>query len=171
MDLLKRFATFWHAFISPHRSDNEPQLTAPNDGPYDDGPISDTERLSRFIFDERGFTISTGLINFRQFLPPTKGNNTDEVSVMRTEALAEGAVWDLGQKTVAEATGRLVRARGDFASPAVTDSQVGTWQLDVQPDVPPARHALVVGWPPLEEREARKSLAQQLRRGARLVVP
>ena len=139
-------------------------------GPNDEGPISDTERLSRFIFDRRGFTASTGLINFRQFLPPTKGKNKNAVSVIRTEALAENAVWDLGQETVAESTGRPVRARGDFEAPAVRDSQVGPWQLDVRPDVPPPRHALVVGWPPVNEREARKSLAQQLRRGARLVV-
>ena len=89
---------------------------------------------------------------------------------MRTEALAVAAVWTLGQKTVAGASGRRVRARGDFAAPAVKNSRVGAWQLDVQPSVPPPRHALVVGWPPVSERDARKSLAQQLRRGAQLVV-
>ena len=90
---------------------------------------------------------------------------------MRTEKLAESAVWTLGQKTVAQASGRSVRARGDFEAPAVKDSQVGSWQLGVRPSTPPPRHALVVGWPPVSERDARKSLAQQLRRGARLVVP
>ena len=109
-------------------------------------------------------------MDFRQFLPPKKGQDCEEVSIMRTEALAEQAVWDLGQKTAAGATGRLVRARGDFEAPAARDSQAGAWQLDVRPDIPPPRHALVVGWPPIEESEVRKSLAQQLRRGARLVV-
>ena len=89
---------------------------------------------------------------------------------MRTETLTEAAVWTLGQKTVARASGRRVRARGDFTAPAVKDSRVGTWQLGVQPSVPPPRHALVVGWPPVSERDARKSLAQQLRQGARLAV-
>ena len=89
---------------------------------------------------------------------------------MRTEALTENAVWTLGQETAAEGSGRLVRARGDFQAPAAKDSRAGMWQLDVQPSVPPPRHALVVGWPPVGGREARKSLAQQLRQGARLVV-
>lgn len=89
---------------------------------------------------------------------------------MRTETLAEDAVWTLGQKIAGQASGRPVRARGDFAAPAVKDSQVGAWKLDVQPSAPPTRHAVVVGWPPVSERDARKSLAQQLRRGARLVV-
>lgn len=89
---------------------------------------------------------------------------------MRTETLAEEAVWTLGQETAAEASGRPVRARGDFAVPGVKDSRVGAWQLNVQPSVPPPRHALVVGWPPVSERDARKSLAQQLRRSAQLVV-
>ena len=89
---------------------------------------------------------------------------------MRTEALAGDAVWTLGQEATAEASGRLVRARGDFNAAAAKDSRAGMWHLDVQPSVPPPRHALVVGWPPVADREARKSLAQQLRQGARLVV-
>ena len=89
---------------------------------------------------------------------------------MRTETLSEDAVWTLGQETAAETSGRPVQARGDFAAAAVEGSRVGAWQLDVQPSVPPRRHALVMGWPPMSERDARKSLAQQLRRGARLVV-
>ena len=89
---------------------------------------------------------------------------------MRTESLAEEAVWALGRETAARGSGRTPRARGDFGSPAVRDSRIGQWQLDVQPSVPPPRHALVVGWPPVNERDARKSLAQQLRRGVQLVV-
>ena len=89
---------------------------------------------------------------------------------MRTETLAEEGVWSLGQEIAAAGSGRRVRARGDFAAPDVRVSRAGTWQLDVRPSVPPPRHALVVGWPPVSERDARKSLAQQLRQGAQLVV-
>ena len=89
---------------------------------------------------------------------------------MRTEALADDFVWTLGEEIVAEVSGRPVLARGDFAAPAARESQVGVWRLDVAPSVPPLRHALVVGWPPVAEREARKSLAQQLRRGSLLVA-
>ena len=170
MGFLRCFITFWRGSARQHNSVSEPRTTAPEPDPFEDGPISNTERLSRFIFDQGAFTASTGLIKFRQFLPPQKGNHTEEVSVMRTETLAEDMVWTLGQETAAETSGRRVRARGDFVAPAVKDSRAGAWQLDVQPSVPPPRHAIVVGWPPVSEREFRKSLAQQLRQGARLVV-
>ena len=170
MDFLKRFVTFWRGSTRQHDSVSEPHTTASAPDPYQDGPISNTERLSRFIFDQGGFTASTGRIDFRRFLPPKKGEHTEEVSIMRTETLAEGVVWTLGQRTAAKASARPVRARGDFAAPAAKMSRAGAWRLDVRSSVPPPRHALVVGWPPVSERDARKSLAQQLRRGARLVV-
>lgn len=170
MDFLRRFITFWRGSTQQHNSVSAPYTTASAPTPYEDGPISDNERLSRFIFDQDAFTASTGRMSFRQFLPPMKGDYTEEVSVMRTETLAEEVVWTLGQDTAAEASGRSVRARADFAALAARAGRIGIWQLDVQPSVPPPRHALVVGWPPVSQREARKSLAQQLRRGAQLVV-
>ena len=98
MDLLKRFGTSWRAFTRRHRSVSEVRPPPLASSPYESGPISPTERLSRFIFDKGGFTASTQGINFRQFLPPNRGEHTEEVSVMRTESLAEGAVWDLGKR-------------------------------------------------------------------------
>ena len=138
--------------------------------PYDDGPIGSTERLSRFIFDRKAFSAATGNIDFREFLPPKKGAYTGECSVVRTAQLSEDAVWVVGRKIAARTTGRPVRARGDFKRAAAKVSHANGWQLDVQPSVPPRRHAVVVGWPPVSEREKRKSLAQQLRLGAQLVV-
>ena len=170
MDFQRRFSTFWRGCIRPHNSNSERHSTASPPDRYEDGPINETEQLSRFIFDQSAFTASTGRIDFRQFLPPRTGEHTGEVSVMRTEALTEDAVWTLGQQATAEDSGRSVRARGDFKALAAKDSRAGAWQLDVEPSVPPPRHALVVGWPPVADREARKSLAQQLRQGARLVV-
>lgn len=161
--------TFWRDFIRQHNSVSGRQSAATID-PYREGPISDDERLSRFIFDRDAFTASTGRVNFRQFLPPKAVAHAEEVSAMRTELLAEQRVWSLGQETAAAGSGRRVRARGDFRAPAVRASRAGAWQLDVRPFVPPPRHALVVGWPPVSERDARKSLAQQLRLGAELVV-
>ena len=158
--------TRWRIFTLRRRSANEESVP----DPHEDGPISDAERLSRFVFDRRGFAVSKKTINYRQFLPPKTGEYSEEVSVMRTEGLAENAVWALGQKLATGRSGRRVQARGDFAAPAVRSSRVGAWQLNVRPSVPPRRHALIVGWPPASERDARKSLAQQLRRDARLVV-
>ena len=170
MDFPRRFVKFWRGFTRQHDSISESHATSSARDPYEDGPISNTERLSRFIFDQSAFTASTVQIKFRQFLPPKSGEHAEEVSVMRTETLAEDKVWTLGQDTAAVTSGRPLRARGDFEAPAAKASRAGSWQLDVQPSVPPPRHALVVGWPPVSEREARKSLAQQLRQGVRLVV-
>ena len=122
-----------------HPSVSEPRTTATAPDPYEDGPISDTEHLSRFIFDQGGFSSSTKRINFRQFLPPKKGKHTEEVSVMRTESLAEDVVWTLGQETAATPSGRCVRARGDFESAATKKAALANWRLDVQPSVPPPR--------------------------------
>ena len=170
MNFLRRFVTFWRGSTQEQNSVSPPHTTASAPAPYEDGPISDHERLSRFIFDQGAFTAATGRMNFRQFLPPMNGEHTEESSVMRTETLAEDVVWTLGQETAAEASGRSVRARADFVARAARVGRIGIWQLDVQPSVPPPRHALVVGWPPVSERDARKSLAQQLRTGAQLAV-
>ena len=119
MDFLKHFTTFWRECIRLHDSVNDTHATESMPDPYADGPVSDSERLSRFIFDESAFTASTGRINFREFLPPKKGKHRDEFSVMRTEALAEDAIWTLGDETLAERNGRAIRARGDFDASVV----------------------------------------------------
>ena len=159
MDFLRRFATFWRGCIRQQNSVNGPQTTESIPDPYADGPVSDSERLSRFIFDDSAFTASTGRINFREFLPPKKGKHKDEFSVMRTEKLADPAVWTLGDETLAERDGRSIRARGDFDASVVRSSRAGDWRLDVQPSVPPPRHAHILGWPPVSEVDARKSRA------------
>ena len=170
MDFLRRFATFWRGCIRQQNSVSDLQAIESTPDPYADGPVSDSEQLSRFIFDESAFMASTGRIDFREFLPPKKGKYKDEFSIMRTEALAEDAVWTLGDETLAKRDGRRIRARGDFDASVARSSRAGDWRLDVQPSVPPPRHAHILGWPPVSEVDARKSLAQQLRRDAHLVV-
>ena len=84
---------------------------------------------------------------------------------MRTEALAEIAVWTLGKKTAAQNTGRPVLARGDFTVQDLKKKEK-RWQLHIKPSVPPARHAIIVGWPPRSEPLARKLLALALSKRA-----
>lgn len=105
-------------------------------------------------------------LKFRAFLPSQKD---DELSIMRTDDLAEPDVWVLGD-TIAVPSGRTIYARGDFLAPDVRASFVNPWRLTVRPDGQPPRHALIEGWPPAAETEIRKSLAQQLRAKARLAV-
>lgn len=87
---------------------------------------------------------------------------------MRTDSLSEPEVWALGDAEVAAPAGRTIFARGDFLAPDVRDCLVDDWRLNVAPDEPPRRHALIRGWPPVGQSEIRKSLAQQL--GARATL-
>jgi hypothetical protein len=89
---------------------------------------------------------------------------------MRADGLAEPEVWFLGDEVVAESTRWQPKARADFLAPHVRACRLTAWQLDVQPKVPPPRHARVIGWAPATEREARKTLALQLRAEAALRV-
>ena len=130
-------------------------------------PISDDERLSRYVTNEDHFNVTRNQVHFRAFLPPSKEN---ELSIMRTAMLSEDEVWALGT-AIAKKSGRTVFARGDFLAPHVRESAVDQWRLTVCPDEPPVRHALIRGWPPAVETEIRKSLAQQLRANAQLRVP
>lgn len=125
-------------------------------------PITDTERLSRFVMQADHFNLTKNEIKFRAFMPARTDN---EVSIMRTETLDEPEVWALGDK-VADVSGRTLYARGDFLATHVRSTFVAPWRLSVRPDnEPPAHelHAVIEGWPPATEPDIRKSLAQQLR--------
>ena len=130
-------------------------------------PISDLECLSRYITDQGHFNAPKETIHFRAFLPKRQDQ---DLSIMRTDQLTEAAVWTLGDQEVGEPSGRAISARGDFVAPSVREAVVDPWALTVEPSEPPVRHALIVGWPPGEEAEIRKSLAQQLRAKAKLHV-
>lgn len=127
-------------------------------GPSQSSSISDGERLSRLIHHHSDFTASTGHVDYRLFLPPAKGTFSQELSVARSEGLTEEEAWELADEMRIGAIGRADFLAGNVAVPGAADSQ-----LRVVPDEPPRRHAIVIGWPPVEERERRKQAAQQLR--------
>ena len=129
--------------------------------------ISDSERLSRYVTDQKHFSVEKDQVGFRAFLPSPQ---SDELSITRTQGLAEPDVWTFGASTVAAPSGRAIFARGDFLAPHVRESFVEPWRLSVSPAEPPVRHALILGWPPVGESEIRKTLAQQLRARAKLQV-
>ena len=101
-------------------------------------------------------------MDFRVFLP-NEGSDGSETSVMRTDNLSEDAVWKMGDDVIAKNSPRKPKARADFLAPHVRAAHIASWRLDVQPKVPPPRHARLIGWPPEVETDARKNLAQQLR--------
>ncbi len=110
--------------------------------------------------------VSKNELRFRAFLPSPRDA---ELSIMRTEGLDEAAVWRLGDQ-VGEPSGRTAHARGDFTAPDVRRIVNEPWRLRVRPDEPPERHAVIEGWPPATEPEARKSFAQELRAYARPTI-
>jgi hypothetical protein len=129
-------------------------------------PLSDSEPITHYIYDSDDFTASTKRIDYRVFLPPRKGDYTHELSSFRIEGLSEDQVWTLGDTS----SGRTTLARGDFFAPSARKCKTNSWVLDIEPSEPPERHARIIGWPPVEERDARKNLAQMVRAQAQLVV-
>lgn len=106
------------------------------------------------------YNAGKNLINFRAFLPARKD---DELSISRTDGLTDADVWAMGDSVVAAPSGRTVVARGDFRLREVRELRVDAWRLRIHPDEPPPRHAVIVGWPPQTETDARKRFAQELR--------
>jgi hypothetical protein len=119
--------------------------------------------LSRFVF-QRGHFDETR-VKYRAFEPPSRDFT---LSVSRTHNLTEPEIWQHGDQWVAT-PGRAILARGDFTLTQVKEVFVEGFLLSVSPDEPPERHANVVGWPPSEQKELRRSLAQQLAAKARCV--
>jgi|SRR6185436_970957 len=119
--------------------------------------MTDTERVSRFILDKNHF--KAGHAKFRAFDPPPA---EIALSVSRTEGLSDSQVWDHGDVHVARPSGRQIVARGDFTREDARAVQAGGCQLDIEPEEPPPLHANVIGYPSIEQKELRKSLAQQL---------
>jgi hypothetical protein len=119
-------------------------------------PITATERISRFILDKNHFKPNQA---FRAFEPPS---NETVLSVSRTQNLAEAEVWQHADAHVGGPSGRPVLGRGDFTRYAAREVHSGGFHLDIQPDEPPLLHANVTGYPPMEQKEIRRSLAQQL---------
>lgn len=112
--------------------------------------ILDSEPVSRFIVQQRHFSVTTGL-KPAAFMPGSDGTT----SVFRTIHLSEDAVWKLSRDYV-EVTRGPVIARGDINAGTVRSVQ----PLDLRPSEPPERHAEIVSWP--VEKHARKALALEL---------
>lgn len=128
--------------------------------------LTDTERLSRYAMNKDDVIVTKQELRYRVFLPAPK---EAELSIMRTDALDDEAVWSLGD-LVGEASQRRAYGRGDFTTPDVRGISKEQWRLSVRPDEPPPGHAVIEGWPPAIEPEMRKSIAQELRARAKHVI-
>lgn len=128
-------------------------------------PILEGERVSRFVLDKRH--LKADVIKFRAFEPPSADT---ALSVTRSEGLSEADLWAHGDRWVAAPANREVVARGDFTPAQARAVTFDGFQLAIVADEPPPRHANVIGWPPVEQKEVRRSLAQQLAALAHCVV-
>lgn len=78
-----------------------------------------------------------------------------ETSVSRILKVGNPEVWGLGDEVARESGRDPPRAGGE-----VSTAHVRHCQLKAEPDEPPERHAIVVGWP--TEKDKQMSLAQLL---------
>jgi hypothetical protein len=116
--------------------------------------IKASELISRFVFDKK--RINSDRVHFRVFFDP----NSDGLSVSRTSDLSADDVWALGD-VAGGARGPAIGC-GDMRA-----EEIRSLDLEILPDEPPPRHALVTGWP-TSDKDRCRSIATQL---AAIAVP
>ena len=168
--MLGMFQALWRTFLAvcttrekqrdvqPARSkprfEQPLQTTAPATQPE---PLSANEPLTRFVTDRDHFDKPPGKVHWRAFRPKSEES---ELSIARIHDLAIGEIWNLGQEMAGTPSGRTVVGRADFLLSHVRAARLNSSALDVVPDEPPRRHALIIGWP--SDRDARKLLSMLL---------
>lgn len=120
--------------------------------------ITPGEPIVRYLFSSNHYAASKGRVKSGAFHPDA--HNT--TSIFRTLRLQEAAIWQLGDEHAAN--GRPApQARADLTVRQVRD--VG---LDVEPDDPPPRHAVIVDWP--KPKDEWKLVSLELAAAATLVL-
>ena len=120
-------------------------------------PISQEEPLARYVTDDDHLNKPPGKVFWRAFRPKPVER---ELSVARIAELAAEQIWRLGDELAGIPSGRAVIGRADLTLLHVREARVNGVSLDVVPDEPPTRHAVIVGWP--DDRDGRKALAMLL---------
>jgi hypothetical protein len=122
--------------------------------------ITDDARTSRFAFENSKIRRAAGIAHPRLF----EVDDTLGLSISLTEGLSEDPVWHLGD-IAGKNRGKKAIARADISTTAIATHT----KLSCVHDVPPRRHALMVGWPSADL-EQRKNIAQVLASKAKLVT-
>ena len=118
------------------------------------------EKLTRFIFSKRHFSIANKIIKYGAFMPPP---NSTDLSVFHISSLSESEVWKIGRRHV-ETEKRRLKARADFLAGNVYENN-----LEVVPDTQPhERHANITPFP--ADRSARDRIARKLALASELVI-
>jgi hypothetical protein len=105
--------------------------------------VAPEEQITRFLLDKSKFVVTKGRVKFNAFTPP----KNQRLSVYRTDELAIGAVWEIGDNYVTPPSGKRVLARADL-----TADLYFVQALRIEPETAThERHANVVNWPPETE--------------------
>lgn len=119
-------------------------------------PLFSTDWLARFIFSRQHYSPQKNAVKYGAFLPVRNSETSIlEVSVFRISSLQDDEIWRIGEREVAQKSGRTLRARADITVSGVQDKQ-----LRVDLDDVPLRHVNITGWP--EEKSEQISIAINL---------
>ena len=122
--------------------------------------FSGGEKLTRFIFSRRHFSIEKEVVKYGAFMPPP---DSADLSVFRIASVADSEVWEIGRDYVQPEERRL-KARADLSVAVVYENR-----LEVAPDTRPHElHANITPFP--SNRNDRARIARRLACASQLVV-
>jgi hypothetical protein len=122
--------------------------------------VPPNEKLARFIFSKKHFSVEKREVKFKAFTPPS---NSDDISVYRISGLSDSGVWEIGREYV-QRKDRTIKARANLSAEAVYANN-----LEVVPDtLPHELHANIRPFP--ADRRARDRIAKQLALASQLVI-
>lgn len=122
--------------------------------------FSGGEKLTRFIFSKRHFSIEKEVVKYGAFMPPP---DSADLSVFRISSVADSKVWEIGRDYV-QTEERRLKARGDLSVAVVYENR-----LEVAPDTRPHElHANITPFP--SNRNDRARIARRLACASQLVV-
>src|SRR5262249_2054497 len=123
--------------------------------------IPDATPLSRFFYRGQTRLRGDGSVKHQAFLPERNPvNDRLETSIVRVD--------DLPDNSAIRAQGKALRTLELKGWAVILAEHARAQQLDVIPDPPPDRHAVLIQWP--SEKEKRIQIAQQLAKLAGPVV-
>jgi hypothetical protein len=109
------------------------------------------------VTDDQYLTPKVDRVHWRVFNPKPADK---ELSVARIELLDPPGIWGLGDTLAGGSSHRTVYGRADFDQMQARGIALTDGSLDVIRDDPPARHAIIVGWP--DDKNARKTASMRL---------
>ena len=122
--------------------------------------VPKNEKLARFIFSKRHFSVEKNLVKYGAFMPPP---DSEDLSVFRTSGLPDSEVWSIGREYVQGE--RRLRARGDLLAASV---YMNNLRVIPAPSLPHELHANITPFP--FNKHARDRIARKLASASKLEI-